>query len=248
MALYDGSGTALGTSAASLLGSVISHLGVEFPGTSTMVGSGGTNYLSTLQVQGSSLLLWDTQEASGTASGTSTASLSAVRVRNARGVARGTSSLTYSTLLPIRGQSFMAAHFEVQRPQLKGITLGPKTFRWLQLWQRGDLSIFLCNPSGGIIVPELIVYSLIYIRPDGSRKYIQPLHRVPVRGAQPGEFYVVGLAGQGGQPGSWAIEWKVQRSSSEPLQTIEMLFCVLDGVLARDPNDLTDRKVKFGWN
>lgn len=249
MALVDGSGTALGGSSASLLGSVIFHQGGVAAGTSSAVCAGGTIYLGTVRVLGTSSLEWDYfQDGEGVALGSSFASLDAVRVRTAKGVTLGTSFLKHVALLPILGLSYMSMHAEVLRSPLKAITMGPKTFRWMQLLQRGDLAIFLCNLGGGIVIPTVIVYSLINVRSDGTRKYIGPRHRSPVNGEQAGEFYAVGLAGQGGQPGPWVIEWKIQRSSSDPLQVVEMDFCVLDGVLAQDPRDITDRKVKFGWN
>jgi hypothetical protein len=129
---------------------------------------------------------------------------------------------------------------------VKAITMGPKVFRWLQLLQRGDLSIFFCD-GGGNFSPIAVVYSLYFVRPNGSRQPVGPQHKTPVSG-DVGEFYAVGRAGESGQPGNWVIEWKYQRSTVYPVEVVEMPFQVFDAVLTQDPYDVTGRKVKFGWN
>jgi len=60
-----------------------------------------------------------------------------------------------------------------------------------------------------------------------------------------GEFYVTGLAGEGGQPGDWLIRWEVQNSAGAHIQTIEQRFQVLDAV-AVSPRD-GHRVNKHGW-
>lgn len=248
MAVVDGSGVASGSSTASLSGSVVFHQSGVASGTSTATANGGVLYLSTGRALGTSELLWDyIQDASGTVSGTSTMTGDAVRVRTAKGVALGSSSLLTSIPLPMLGTSFMSAAPVVDRIA-RAITMGPKTFQWFQLLQRGDLSIFICERDGGIVVPLVIVYSLYLVRPDGSRKPVAAQqNRRPVAGT-PGEFYVTGRAGEGGQPGNWLIEWQIQKGPQYPLQVVEMPFRVLDSVLLQSPTDLTPRRVKFGWN
>jgi hypothetical protein len=128
----------------------------------------------------------------------------------------------------------------------RAITMGPKSFRWLQPLQRGDLSVFVCDDRGAI-TPVRVAYSLIQLRLDGTRKYVGPQERTPVAGGV-GEFYATGRAGESGQPGEWVIEWVYQRTYQSDLQRTEMPFQVLDAVAVGDPREQLERKIKFGWS
>jgi hypothetical protein len=122
----------------------------------------------------------------------------------------------------------------------------PKTFRYLHVFQRGDLPIYVFNATGPV-VPERIVFTVYFVRPGGALKQVGPPRRTPVAGME-GEFYATGRAGESDQPGCWMIRWEFQRTLSEAVQTKDMYFQVLDAVLANDPRDTTPRCRKYGWN
>lgn len=248
MAIVDGGSTMAGSSSTSMGGAVIFHFDESVSGTSDMSGTGGTIYLGSGTFLGSSSFVggW-TVDGSSSMGGSSSMSGDGFVVHRIDGgaVMLGTSSMQQATLLPIWGTSFASMNPLVITP-LRSITMGPKTFRWMQLFQRGDLSIFFCD-GDGTVAPIQVVYSLYFVRLDGTRRPVGPSNRTPVSGDF-GEYYAVGSAGAGGQPGNWVIEWKYQRSIFHPVEVVEMSFMVLDAVLAQDPYDITDRKVKFGWN
>lgn len=122
----------------------------------------------------------------------------------------------------------------------------PKTFRYLHNFQRGDLPIYVFD-SAGPVVPARVVFTLFFVRPDGSLKRVGPEFRTPVPGMA-GEFYATGRAGESDQPGCWLIRWEFQRALCEVVRTKDMSFRVLDAVVANDPTDVTVRCRKFGWN
>lgn len=246
MAILDGAGTASGSSSASGQAAITFGLSETVNGASSASCVGGINSINSGQFLGSSEMLWDFfQDGAGTALGSSTASGSGHVLKSGRGVFAGTSFMVQSTLLPIWGTSFMSMAPQVQRLTKPSLS-GQKTLRWNQLLQRGDLAIYFREGSGGIS-PIVVVYSLYFIRSDGSRQPVGPQNKSPVAG-DVGEFYVAGRAGESGQPGCWVIEWKYQISTAHLLEVVEMPFLVLDAVLAQDPFDITDRRVKFGWN
>ncbi len=246
MAVIDGASTVVGSSSASAEGFVIFHFSETASGSSSMTGAGGTLYIGSGTFLGTSSMEWDyIQDGASTMAGTSSMAGDGNVIKNGSSTMLGTSSMEQSTFLPIWGTSFASMNPLVVTA-IRAITMGPKTFQWMQLLQRGDLSIFFCNGDGNFS-PIVVVYSLYYVRPDGSRQPVGPQHKSPVLGGV-GEFYVAGRAGESGQPGNWVIEWKYQRSTVHPLEVVEMPFQVLDAVLAQDPLDTLDRKVKFGWN
>lgn len=246
MAVVDGGSTMEGSSSTEVLGAVLFHFNEAVEGSSDMVGSGGTIYLGSGIFLGSSSFEWDyTQDGGATLLGTSTMTGEGYVIKNGGAVILGSSSMVQSTLYPVWGTSFASMNPLVVTP-VRAITMGPKTFSWQQLLQRGDLSVFFCD-GDGTVAPVQIFYDLYFVRLDGSRRLIGPSQRKPVPGSF-GEYYAVGRAGEGGQPGDWVIQWTYQRSFVHSLEVVEMPFRVLDAVLAQNPYDITDRKVKFGWN
>ena len=249
MAIFDASGTAIGTSAASAAAIVekfgVPHLG----GTAALSAQAGVLQLSNASFQGSSIFDWDYFiEAAGTVAGTSAASADANIVHTALAVFPGSSLFLYSIPFVIAGTSFFSVAPQVDHQLLpvKAITMGPKTFRWLQPLQRGDLSVFICDGRSPVI-PARIFYRLAQVRIDGTKKYVGPQERSPVPGVV-GEFYASGRAGESGQPGLWVIEWVYQRTYQSDLQVTEMQFQVLDAVAINDPRELLVRKTKYGWS
>lgn len=249
MTLFDASGTVVGSSTASGLAIVAIVGSATFAGASSFTALGSVNQLVSAFFRGSGALDWDYLiEGSATFAGASSATADALRVSNARASLFGSSSLLYSTPLVVQGASVFALSVvvDVQLPPIKAITMGPKTFRWLQPLQRGDLSVFICEGRSPI-VPANIGYNLVQLRFDGTWKYVGPQNRSPVAG-EVGEFYATGRAGEAGQPGQWLIEWVYQRTLQSTAQVRVMPFQVLDAVAVGDPRETLQRKIKFGWS
>jgi hypothetical protein len=60
-----------------------------------------------------------------------------------------------------------------------------------------------------------------------------------------GEYYVVGQAGEQGQPGQWLIRWEIQKTYSSPFQIVEQRYQVLDA--APVEGFQPPRVTKQGW-
>lgn len=249
MALLDASGTADASSMVSSDAAVRVARSLIFDGSTAFVGSAGLVQLTSATARGGSLFRWDYAAlASATFAGAAVAEAAgSVRVE-AKALARGSSRFFYNVPLEMTGASQLSVVPVVDRQlrPLRGITLGPKTFRWLQPLQRGDLSVLICDrhaPFG----PYRVTYSLLQLRPDGSRRYVGVRDRVPASGGL-GEFYATGRAGESGQPGQWVIEWRFQRSPDSAAQSVEMPFQVLDTVAGCVDLNGCPRKAKFGWS
>jgi hypothetical protein len=249
LATVDSSATVNGTSPASAAAIVCIAIALTFQGTASFTGVASVGQLASGTFLGDSTFEWNYfVDTSAVVAGSSDASANGnVRV-GARGVVVGTSLFLYNAPLVIQGDSHLSILPVIDHhpPPLRAITLGPKTFRWLQTLQRGDLPVFLSDRHRPM-VPFRVTYSLAQIRSDGSRKYVGPRHRLPVAG-EVGEFYATGRAGETGQSGQWFIEWSVQRTSQSIPEVTEMRFQVLDAAAVGDPRDLLDRKIKFGWS
>lgn len=218
-------------------------------GASTFIARAGSIQLESAFFQGGSTFQWEyVGDAAATFLGSSMATAAAMAVRTTGAFFQGGSIFLYGELLPIQGTSFFSvlARVDAQLPPIKAVTMGPKTFRWLQALQRGDLSVFIHDGSNAI-APVRVAYSLAQLRLDGSRKYVGPQNRTPVKGSL-GEFYATGRAGESGQPGQWIIEWLFQRTFQSDVQRTEMYFQVLDAVAVGDPREQLERRIKFGWS
>lgn len=245
----QGGGTAAGTSTAS--GGVTLLLGPSgtAAGTSTGSATAGFEYIVSGFVYGQATVSGDTTTpAAGIAVGQATTTGDPIRIVSAKGVSLGTSQLFWSYPLPMRGTSSMAAHVVIEShlPAIRALVAPPKTFRYLQVLQRGDLPLYLCDRRGPVS-PNIISFTLYQKRSDGTTFQVGPSGRVPAEG-EVGEFYATGRAGESGQPGCWVIKWFWRRSFDGPAQTKEMEFRVEDAVLAADPRDTTVRVRKYGWN
>ena len=118
--------------------------------------------------------------------------------------------------------------------------------RWGQMLSRGDLPLFLDDAPLSPFAPYLVNYTLYFVRPGGYAQQIGAANRTPVM-ARVGEFYATGEAGVGGQPGTWRITWRWQRSAGMPFECYSYDFRVIDAATANDPNDTTRRCRKYGW-
>lgn len=249
MALIDGSGETTGLTTVTGAAALLLGPGGLAAGTSTVTGTAGRYLLFTGQIHGTSVLEADlTTPVAGTAAGSGDATVTGVRIQRASGQIQGTSRLTWSYPYPIHGISSMAGVIEVQChfPPINAIVAEPKTFRYMQLLQRGDLPVYISNAAGPV-TPVRVTYTMYQLRPDGSRKQVGPSGRTPVKGVV-GEFYATGRAGELGQPGSWILRWEWQRTYQSVIQYKEMCFQVFDAVLAADSRDVTVRCKKYGWN
>lgn len=246
----QGAGTIVGVATVSGTAQVLVGLGGTIDGSTTLSGDTGGNYIITGIIHGQATVSADwTTTASGTINGTSSLSSPAsFRVREFKGYIFGKGALHWSYPLPIVGKTILAAHVVVQEgiPVLKGIVAPAKCFRYLQLLQRGDLSIYISDRAGPVS-PFRVTFTMFQVRPNGTRVQVGPAHRTPASGVV-GEFYATGRAGETGQPGDWVIRWEYQRSFNGAFQTKEQEFRVLDAVLANDPQDATVRIRKYGWN
>lgn len=249
MTLFDASAAVDATSAASSDAVVRIARAATFNGAGVFDATAGVGQLASATFGGVGRFVWEyAVNASGVFSGGSTAQADgSVRVA-VKAVATGSSRFLYIAPLVIQGASYIAVAPVVDRHlrPLRAITLGPKTFRWLQPFQRGDLPVFVCDQHTPMI-PYRVTYRLLQVRADGSRKLIGPRDRVPAAG-DVGEFYATGQAGQGGQVGQWMIEWQLQRTSQSRPEYVEMRFQVLDAVSVGNPRDLLPRRIKFGWS
>ena len=251
MALYDAEGSSVGSSLGFGDPRVIFNLSGASYGDSAASGQFGINFILGGHSYGTSftsgILVTD---AEGFSQGTSLAiSSDTVVIRSSSGHSYGTSTFTWSTPNTSYGTSSAAAHAVVERPSppVNAKLCPPKTFTWLQLFQRGDLPLYLCDGQGGRIGAISVYFSLIRIRPDGTRQMVGPQNRIPAKGFV-GEYYATGLAGELGQPGKWVIQWRYQVSPNGPTQTAEMPFVVTDAVSAPNPRSILERTSKFGWS
>lgn len=243
-------GTASGTSLLSGVAMMVPGASGTASGVSTTSGTVGFGLIVTGRASGQATVEgdWGTS-ASGTAVGQATVPPpTAVRVLRVSGSVEGTSGMGWIYPLPIHGTSSLAAHIVVEThlPAIRAVVAPPKTFRYMQVLQRGDLPIYLCDANGPVS-PYKITFTLFQQRPDGTSFQVGPQHRTPAEG-EVGEFYVTGRAGESGQPGCWHVRWEWQRSFDGAYETKEMEFRVEDAVLAGDPRDVTVRVRKYGWN
>lgn len=243
-------GTAAGTSSASGLVYITHGAAGTAAGVATTAGTAGSEFIVSGLVHGQATVSGDvTTPAAGTAAGQATVPpATAVRMVSVKGAVVGTSQLFWSYPLPMRGTSSMAAHVEIEThlPAIRAVVAPPKTFRYMQVLQRGDLPVYLCDKRGPVS-PHGVSFTLYQRRPDGSQFQVGPMARAPAEG-EVGEYYVTGRAGESGQPGCWLVRWEWQRSFDGATQTKDMEFRVEDAVLAADPRDTTVRYRKYGWN
>jgi hypothetical protein len=212
--------------------------------------SSGVLRLSSAETLGQGSLSWDYLiDGVGQADGQAIITGNGFRIISSRGWIKGAGKFLWSGApLPIFGQAIVVGFPVVDRhlPAVRAIVAPPKSFRYLQLLQRGDLPIYLCD-STGPVAPVWIGFTMYQVLPCGARKRIGPFQRTPVKGTV-GEFYAVGRAGESGQPGNWVIVWEWRHYFNGAIQNKEMAFQVLDAVAAADPRDMTVRCRKYGWN
>lgn len=248
MALVDASGTASGVGSATGACTLLFHSSGTGVGSSSIQGGFGLNLIFTGITSGEGSVAWDyLLEGAGTVVGSSTASGAGALWVNSPGYAEGSSRLAWSFPLPAQGTSFASAFAIVERhlPAVTAVLPAPKTFRYLQWFQKGDLPIFI-RDARGPVSPVRISYTFFFVRLDGTRVQMGPKNRVPVKG-DVGEFYASGRAGELGQPGSWVIRWEFQKDCGSVPQSNEMCFRVHDAVLAASCTDATVRVRKYGW-
>lgn len=113
-----------------------------------------------------------------------------------------------------------------------------RTFRYLQPLGLGDLSLHFNR-----LIPVAVYYTLYQISKSGVPRRVGGRKKAIY--SPLGDFYVVGEAGQLGQPGQWLIRWEVQSTYSTPVRIVEQRFQVLDA--ANSPTDTTPRVAKYGW-
>jgi hypothetical protein len=100
-----------------------------------------------------------------------------------------------------------------------------REFRWQQVFVPGDLDIQIRDLNGNTIDPSAIGYTLYQREPGGSLRQVGQQGKRPVK-ADVGRYYVVGSAGEGGQPGEWVIVWSYQLTPQTAVITRERTFRV----------------------
>lgn len=244
-----GAGTVYGVATPSGAATTSYHTSSSVSGGSSTTAEAGVLRLSSGTTSGSGTLDWDYfVNGAGQSNGQATVSGAGFRTVIARGRIIGTGSLLWSVPLPIYGKATMVGEPVVDHhlPAVRAIVAPPKSFRYLQLLQRGDLPIYICDSSGPVS-PVWVGFTMYQVLPCGARKRVGPFQRTPAKGLV-GEFYATGRAGETGQPGNWVIVWEWRHNFNGVLQNKEMEFQVLDAVAAADPRDVTVRCRKYGWN
>lgn len=246
----QGAGTVSGTSTASGASTSSYRVGCSVSGGSAAAAAGGTLVLASGTALGVGTLEWDYfVNGAGQSNGVATVTGAGFRTLIVRGRVVGVGRLLWTGApLPIYGHARVVGNPVVDHhlPAVRAIVAPPRGFRYLQLLQRGDLPIYICN-NAGPVSPVWVGFTMYQVLPCGARKRVGPFHRTPVKGLV-GEFYAVGRAGESGQPGNWVIEWEWRQNFGGAIQRKEMEFQVLDAVAAADPRDVTVRCRKFGWS
>lgn len=104
----------------------------------------------------------------------------------------------------------------------------PNVFSWGHVFQRGDLPLYMADAAGNPIAPARVSYTLLYYPRNGSCcTTIGPEGRTPVQ-ADLGEYYVSGVAGEGGQPGDWSVLWLYQETFDGPEVEVPFHFKVFE--------------------
>lgn len=123
----------------------------------------------------------------------------------------------------------------------------PQQFRLGHIFTLGDLQITLTDTTGTQFrSPFRVIYTLFQLTKSGV-----PMQAGPTKTAvkqSNGLFYVVGTAGEGGQPGNWLVRWAYQMSFGDDFITIDQPFQVVDSISAPIVGDPTCRKTKYGWD
>lgn len=174
-----------------------------------------------------------------------------VRTSHIRGVTAGASQFYESSPEPLIGQGYLTGILVVDRvPCPIACTALPvvKSFRWGHTFVRGDLMLSL-RDGGNPYAPIIVLYRMFQVLPGGTLYPVGPFNRRPaVCNKSLGVYYATGTAGELGQPGDWIIEWRWQRSTFSPTQTVQYPFRVLDAVLDTSISDSTCRVTKYGWD
>jgi hypothetical protein len=104
----------------------------------------------------------------------------------------------------------------------------PGVFNYGQVFQMGDLPIYITDLANNPLGPYLVKFTMYYY-PKNSQCAVRvgAEDRTPVN-VGVGEYYATGVAGQCGQPGDWYIEWKIQEAFDSTLVKECFRFKVFD--------------------
>lgn len=243
-------GVALGNGSASAPDSPVHDLREHLTGTSTITASWQRVILFSGFPQGiGSLLDERLLMAGGTAAGAGTLTGTLLHIIGIGGSSVGRGTFRISVPEQIFGVGVLSAFMDVVHvpPICPPCACPPTQFRWLQTFQKGDLTIRLTDVRGNPVGPIFLAYTMFQVLPTGVLHQVGPTDRKPAT-ASVGCYYVTGTAGEGGQPGCWAIRWRYQQRYGDPVVEQYQQFQILDAALARDPLDTTPRACKYGWD
>lgn len=93
---------------------------------------------------------------------------------------------------------------------------------WGHVFQRSDLPLIIRDAVGNLTSPAVVTYTMYrYVKGCPNPSRVGAECRTPVT-AGVGEYYVSGIAGEGGQPGDWFVQWVYQESIDS--EKSEVLF------------------------
>ena len=209
-------------------------------GEGTLIGVCERTFITSGQAIGSSAIRRYVQTAYAESFGLGELTGQSVLDKGLQGHVYGLNRFWASVPLPIIGTGRLVAYIDVEEPIKAPFGCrfsGPKAFRWGDLIQRGDVSIWFyqVDISGsylsGDVRPFRVRYCLYQVLPGGSRLLIGSPNRTPVQG-NVGEYYLTGHAGEGGQPGTWIVVWRYQPFFEDDIYEREQSFVVQDAVMA----------------
>ncbi len=108
---------------------------------------------------------------------------------------------------------------------VKGL-IPARTFSYLQPLGPGDLAIHFEDEQGPVS-PVSVQYTLYQVTSSGALFRIGTCETA--LGNSFGDYYVVGCAGERGQPGLWVIRWEVQLTQHSTIQYVQQQFTVTSG-------------------
>lgn len=194
-------------------------------------------------------LLSDTfrEELTGTTIGGSALSTPSLHLRKSLfGTVEGHTQLGDSSPLRHVGSTTLAAVCQVVRTTVVACPckMTGTVLRFGSVLTPQDLAITISSGHQPVAAYS-VEYRLFQVRKDGTRFQVGGTHTPGM--LNPGLYYATWIAGRGGQPGQWQIEWSYRKTFNSPAQIETYGFEVVDSTLKPLTGDLTYRVKKYGW-
>jgi hypothetical protein len=228
-------------------------VGGTVSGAGSVTGTAYRKMIVSGRVEGDGALTLGHQlEAGGTLAGSGSVTGTLRVIKSVSGNVRGSGAVVLSYPEPLVGSGTLTAFMEVTRvpPSPCSSPTSPccptLEFRWLQAFQKGDLTLSVVDNLGRPVGPVEVSYALFQVLPSCVLVPHGCGGRQPAM-ASLGVYYATGNAGEGGQPGLWLIRWSYRKSIGGPVIVQDVNFRVVDSILRHIPGDLTQRGCKYGW-